>query len=99
MNSRSRRFVPILISEGAQARPRLVKGTPSDELPITGPAQGMEAMTEPMNQTIETHEDQIASMIRPLPENVVPSDRFLHQMRERLLRLEAATRPATKRAA
>ena len=89
--------MPILISEGAQARPRLATGP--DEQPIAGTARGMEAMTEPMNQTIETHEDQIASMIRPLPENVVPSERFLHQMRERLLRLEAATRPATKRAA
>lgn len=31
----------------------------------------------------------IAALIQPLPENVVPSERFLEQMRKRLLNLNA----------
>jgi hypothetical protein len=34
---------------------------------------------------------EVASMIRPLPDNVVPSDEFLRRMRLRLLRLEGKT--------
>ena len=42
----------------------------------------------------------VAAQIRPLPDNVVPSEQFLEQMRLRLLKLAARDkRPAPKRAA
>ncbi len=42
----------------------------------------------------------VAAHIRPLPENVVPSEEFLAQMRLRLLRLAARDgRPAPEKAA
>jgi hypothetical protein len=36
--------------------------------------------------------DEVAAKIRPLPETVVPSDRFREQMRLRLLRLDPAAK-------
>ena len=42
---------------------------------------------------------EVVAMIRPLPENVVPSERFLEQMRIHLLHLQQAKVPASKRAA
>jgi hypothetical protein len=35
----------------------------------------------------------IVAKIRPLPDNVVPSERFRAQMRKRLLDLEARSKP------
>jgi hypothetical protein len=32
--------------------------------------------------------EEVAAKIRPLPDNVVPSERFLAQMRARLLKME-----------
>ena len=40
--------------------------------------------------------NMVATKIRPLPENVVPSQRFMEQMRSRLLNLQPK---ASKRAA
>jgi hypothetical protein len=42
--------------------------------------------------------ESVAAKIQPLPHNVVPSERFLEQMRRRLLQLDAAT-ANSKRAA
>jgi hypothetical protein len=48
----------------------------------------------------ENELDEVAARIQPLPDNVVPSERFLEQVRLRLLRLEAEKkRPAAKRVA
>lgn len=41
--------------------------------------------------------ESVAAKIQPLPDNVVPSERFLEQMRRRLLQLDAAA-DATKAA-
>ena len=41
----------------------------------------------------ETELKEVASMIRPLPDNVTPSEEFLRRMRLRLLKLEG--RPDT----
>jgi hypothetical protein len=35
---------------------------------------------------------RVASLIRPLPDNVVPSDEFLRRMRLRILKLRPAPR-------
>ena len=48
--------------------------------------------TLPASETGELR--QLASLIRPLPEEVAPSDEFLRRMRGRLLRLTA---PASSR--
>ncbi len=42
---------------------------------------------------------QVASLIRPLPDNVIPSDEFLRRTRMRLLKLEGKVRPSTRQAA
>lgn len=47
----------------------------------------------------ETALQEVASMIRPLPDNVTPSEEFLRRMRLRLLKLEANPRSSGQRAA
>ena len=42
---------------------------------------------------------QVASMIRPLPDNVIPSEEFLRRTRLRLLRLDGKTRSTGRQAA
>jgi hypothetical protein len=42
---------------------------------------------------------QVASLIRPLPENVLPSDEFLRRTRVRLLKLDARSASAGQQAA
>lgn len=42
---------------------------------------------------------QVASLIRPLPENVVPSEEFLRRTRVRLLKLEGAPAAGGQQAA
>jgi hypothetical protein len=42
---------------------------------------------------------QVASRIRPLPENVTPSDEFLRRTRLRLLKLEPSRKSAAQQAA
>jgi hypothetical protein len=54
--------------------------------------------------TVERIDDQeelarIASLIRPLPENVVPSDEFVRRMRMRILKLEGKSRRSNREAA
>jgi hypothetical protein len=43
--------------------------------------------------------EDITAQIRPLPENVVPSERFLKQMRLRLLQMEPDRKNQSFRAA
>jgi hypothetical protein len=47
----------------------------------------------------EGSDAEVVAMIRPLPGNVVPSERFLAQMRGRLLLLQATKAAARKQAA
>lgn len=47
----------------------------------------------------ETIDEGVAMKIRPLPGNVVPSERFLEQMRLRLLGLQPGPKSPSKRAA
>jgi hypothetical protein len=42
---------------------------------------------------------QVASLIRPLPDNVVPSDEFLRRTRVRLLKLDAKPASSGQQAA
>jgi hypothetical protein len=42
---------------------------------------------------------EVASMIRPLPENVIPSDEFLRRTRMRLLNLEGKRKSSGRQAA
>ena len=42
---------------------------------------------------------EVASMIRPLPDNVVPSEEFLRRTRMRLLRLEGKRQTPGQQAA
>jgi len=42
---------------------------------------------------------EVASMIRPLPENVIPSEEFMLRMRMRLLKLETKPRSSGQQAA
>ena len=50
---------------------------------------------------IENQEEltQVASMIRPLPDNVIPSDEFLRRTRMRLLKLEGKAQASGRQAA
>jgi len=51
-------------------------------------------------ETKEQDLEQVAAQIQPLPDNVVPSEQFLAQMRLRLLRLSAqGKRPTPRQAA
>jgi hypothetical protein len=43
--------------------------------------------------------DAIAAKIRPLPENIVPSEQFIASMRLRILQLPQQQRTADRRAA
>lgn len=43
--------------------------------------------------------DEVVAKIHPLPENVVPSERFMEQMRRRLLQLQPERRHAAPRRA
>jgi hypothetical protein len=47
----------------------------------------------------ETELKEVASMIRPLPENVTPSEEFLRRMRMRLLKLEGQPQASGQQAA
>jgi len=47
----------------------------------------------------ETALKEVASLIRPLPDNVIPSEEFMRRMRLRLLKLEANPRPSSQQAA
>jgi hypothetical protein len=47
----------------------------------------------------ETELKEVASMIRPLPENVTPSEEFLRRMRLRLLKLEGREATTDQQAA
>jgi hypothetical protein len=47
----------------------------------------------------ESLEAEMAAMIHPLPENIAPSERFMQQMRSRLLQLQAAAASAGQQAA
>jgi hypothetical protein len=47
----------------------------------------------------ETELKEVASMIRPLPENVTPSEEFLRRMRLRLLKLEGRAATTDQQAA
>lgn len=42
---------------------------------------------------------EVASLIRPLPENVIPSDEFLRRTRMRLLKLESKPQSSGQAAA
>lgn len=42
---------------------------------------------------------EVASMIRPLPDNVIPSDEFLRRTRMRLLNLEGKSKSSGQQAA
>jgi hypothetical protein len=43
--------------------------------------------------------EELVAKIRPLPENVVPSERFRTETRLRLLQLEAGEKRSTRKAA
>ena len=43
--------------------------------------------------------DELTAKIRPLPDNVVPSERFMEQMRRRLLALRDTSKRSPKQAA
>jgi hypothetical protein len=47
----------------------------------------------------ETELKEVASLIRPLPENVTPSEEFLRRMRLRLLKLEGRAATTDQQAA
>jgi hypothetical protein len=47
----------------------------------------------------ETVLKEVASMIRPLPDNVTPSEEFMRRMRTRLLKLEDRPRTTGQQAA
>ena len=51
-----------------------------------------------LQQLSDPELEAVAAQIKPLPENVVPSDRFLEQMRRRLLQLSTNRGPAAKAA-
>ena len=57
-----------------------------------------DAISVPANRS-DKLDQEVVAMIRPLPEDVVPSEKFLQQMRGRLLQLQAAKAAASKRAA
>ena len=60
----------------------------------------MELKDYPTKDADERDLQAVVEQIRPLPENVVPSEQFLAKMRLRLLRLSASSkRPASGRAA
>ncbi len=47
----------------------------------------------------ETELTEVASLIRPLPDNVIPSDEFLRRTRMRLLKLESKPQSSGQAAA
>ena len=54
--------------------------------------------------TMKRNEDQaelteVASMIRPLPDNVIPSEEFMRRTRMRLLKLEGKSQTSGQQAA
>ena len=59
----------------------------------------MELKDYPTKDADERDLQAVVEQIRPLPENVVPSEQFLAKMRLRLLRLSASKRSASRRAA
>jgi hypothetical protein len=52
----------------------------------------MEVKDSNTKELFRQDDDRTVNVIRPLPDNVVPSERFLAQMRNRLLALTAESR-------
>ena len=59
----------------------------NEETVMVNPAQNKDALV------------RVASLIRPLPDNVTPSEEFLRRTRLRLLRLQTRRRSPGKQAA
>lgn len=58
-------------------------------------------MDTPSKEVEETEDTlaEVASLIQPLPDNVIPSDEFLKRTRKRLLQLQGKRKPADQPAA
>jgi hypothetical protein len=64
----------------------------TQELGQSGKLMKLKVFQDPENDALQ----KVIAMITPLPRNITPSERFLHQMRQRLLQLQA---PPARRAA
>jgi hypothetical protein len=53
----------------------------------------------PIRKEVEAELKEVASMIRPLPDNVTPSEEFMRRMRLRLLKLEEQDESTGRQAA
>jgi len=62
------------------------------ELGQSGNLMKLRVLQDPKNDALQ----KVIAMITPLPRNIAPSERFLRQMRQRLLQLQA---PPSRRAA